>query len=71
MKKGPRLFTFFLGILVGVILMCAMPLSFGETQTRQGGLIKGDEFMFGKNIYRIDKVTEHANGTVTYRLDLK
>ncbi len=71
MKKGPRLLTFILGILAGAVLMSAVPLSFGETQSRQSGLIKGDEFMFGKNIYRIDKVTEHANGTMTYRLELK
>lgn len=71
MRQRPRLLVFFLGLLAGVLLVSMTPFALGGERSREAALQKGDEFVFNKNIYRVNKVTSHANGTYTYRMELK
>lgn len=67
-----------LGVLLAAVVLGGLLLFSGidqlsgeESRDRESPLLEGDQFVFGKNVYEIEKVTAHADGTFTYRVVLR
>jgi len=72
MSREHLLAALAVGLAGGLLLSpVIVSVSSAKAAERESPLIKGDEFVFGKNTYRVEKIAGHADGTYTYGLELR